>query len=43
MLPLIVHVVDDKGLFERFEFSDVAANQPISPAEFTKDYKGYKL
>jgi len=43
LLPLIVHVVDDKGLFERFEFSDIVVNQQIAPAEFTKDYKGYKL
>jgi len=43
MLPLIVRVRDDKGLFEQFEFNDVTANQPIAPAEFTKDFKGYKL
>jgi len=42
-LPLVVQVSDDKGLFERFEFSDVVANQPIPAAEFTKSYKGYKL
>lgn len=43
MLPLVVQVHDDKGLFEKFEFSDVVANQPIPAAEFTKGYKGYKL
>ena len=42
-LPTVVQVNDDKGLFERFEFSDVIPNQPIPLAEFTKDYKGYKL
>ncbi len=42
-LPLVVQVNDDKGLFEKFEFSDVVANQPIPAAEFTKGYKGYKL
>ncbi|MBF9237999.1 DUF1571 domain-containing protein [Hymenobacter sp. BT683] len=42
-LPTMVQVDDDKGLFEKFEFSDVVANQPISAAEFSKDYKGYKL
>lgn len=43
MLPSVVEVHDDKGLFEKFEFSDVVANQPIPAAEFTKDYPDYKL
>ncbi len=43
MLPLLVQVHDDKGLFERFEFSDIVANQPIPLAEFSKDYPEYKL
>jgi hypothetical protein len=42
-LPTLVQVDDDKGLFERFEFFDVAPNQPIPLAEFSKDYKDYKL
>ncbi|WP_303311698.1 DUF1571 domain-containing protein [Hymenobacter sp. BT730] len=42
-LPMAVQVFDDKGLFEKFEFSDVIANQPIPVAEFSKDYKEYKL
>jgi hypothetical protein len=42
-LPMAVQVFDDKGLFEKFEFFDVIANQPIPGAEFSKDYKGYKL
>ena len=42
-LPLVVQVHDDKGLFEKFEFHDVVANQPIPAQEFTKDFKGYKL
>lgn len=43
MLPLVVQVHDDKGLFEKFEFSDIVANQPIPATEFTKDFKGYKF
>ncbi|QNE39593.1 DUF1571 domain-containing protein [Hymenobacter sp. NBH84] len=43
MLPLVVEVLDDKGLFERFEFSNIIANQPIAAEEFAKGYKGYKL
>ncbi|MBD2766736.1 DUF1571 domain-containing protein [Hymenobacter sp. BT664] len=42
-LPMLVQVNDDKGLFEKFEFFDVVPNQPIPLAEFTKDYKDYKL
>ncbi|QIX60014.1 DUF1571 domain-containing protein [Hymenobacter sp. BT18] len=42
-LPLVVQVHDDKGLFEKFEFSEVVPNQPIAPAEFQKGYKGYKI
>lgn len=42
-LPALVQVDDDKGLFEKFEFSDVIPNQPIPLEEFTKNYKGYKL
>ena len=42
-LPLVVQVNDDKGLFEKFEFHDVVANQPIPAQEFTKNYPGYKL
>lgn len=42
-LPTLVQVNDEKGLFEKFEFSDVIPNQPIPLEEFTKDYKGYKL
>lgn len=42
-LPTVVQVNDDKGLFEKFEFSEVVANQPIAAAEFTKEYKDYKF
>ncbi|MFD2783954.1 DUF1571 domain-containing protein [Hymenobacter rubripertinctus] len=42
-LPLVVQVHDDKGLFEKFEFNDVVANQPIPAPEFAKGFKGYKL
>ncbi|HET9505164.1 MAG TPA: DUF1571 domain-containing protein [Hymenobacter sp.] len=42
-LPNAVAVYDDQGLFEKFDFFDVVANQPIPAAEFSKDYKGYHL
>lgn len=40
-LPTVVQVNDDKGLFEKFDFSDVVPNQPIPAEEFSKDNKGY--
>jgi hypothetical protein len=40
-LPNSVAVYDDQGLFEKYDFFDVVANQPIPAAEFSKDYKGY--
>ena len=43
MLPLVVQVNDDKGLFEKFEFSDIIPNQPIPLAEFSKGFPEYKL
>jgi hypothetical protein len=42
-LPASVTVYDDRGLYEKYSFMDVVANQPIPAAEFSKDYKGYKL
>ena len=40
-LPVAVRVIDDKGLFEKFEFTEVVANQPIPNDEFSKEYEGY--
>ncbi len=42
-LPTVVQVDDEKGMYEKFEFSNVVANQAIPLEEFTKGYKGYKL
>ena len=42
-LPIVVDVRDDQGFFEKFEFYNIVANQPIPLEEFTKGYKGYKL
>lgn len=42
-LPASVTVYDERGLYEKYSFLDVVANQPIPAAEFSKDYKGYKL
>jgi hypothetical protein len=42
-LPASVTVYDDRGLYEKYSFMNVVANQPIPLAEFSKEYKGYKL
>lgn len=42
-LPAAVAVYDDRGLYERYTFSEVVLNQPIPLAEFSKGYKGYKF
>ncbi|WP_254244266.1 DUF1571 domain-containing protein [Hymenobacter sp. BRD128] len=42
-LPASVTAYDDQGLYEKYSFLNVVANQPISPVEFSTDYKGYKL
>ncbi|MGI4875357.1 MAG: DUF1571 domain-containing protein [Janthinobacterium lividum] len=42
-LPASISVYDERGLYERYEFSNVLINQPIPAEEFTKKYKGYKL
>ena len=42
-LPSVVAVLDDNGLYESFEFSQIVPNQPIPKEEFTKDFKAYKL
>ena len=42
-LPTSVTVYDERGLYEKYNFLDVVANQPIPAAEFSKGYKGYKL
>lgn len=42
-LPAGVAVYDERGLYEKYDFTSVVANQPIAPAEFSKGYAGYKL
>lgn len=42
-LPTSVTVYDERGLFEKYTFLNVLANQPIPAAEFTRNFPGYKL
>lgn len=40
-LPASVTVYDERGLYEKYTFLNVVANQPIPAAEFTRDFAGY--
>jgi hypothetical protein len=42
-LPSSITVYDDRGLYEKYSFLNIVANQPIPLTEFAKDFKGYKL
>ena len=41
LVPRIIRVYDDKGLFESYEYHDLEINPKIVEEEFTKEYKGY--
>ena len=42
-LPTSVTVYDERGLFEKYTFQNVIANQPIPAAEFTRNFPDYKF
>ncbi|HEY4799011.1 MAG TPA: DUF1571 domain-containing protein [Bacteroidia bacterium] len=41
LVPRVIKVYDDKGLFEAYEYHDLLVNPNIADEEFTKDCKGY--
>lgn len=41
MVPLVMKVYDDKGLYEYYEYSDIKINPKLEPEEFTAEYAGY--
>ncbi|UII31133.1 DUF1571 domain-containing protein [Fulvivirga ulvae] len=41
MVPLVMKVYDDKGLYEHYEFSDIKINPVIKDSEFSEDYPEY--
>ena len=43
MIPLMMKIYDDKGLFEQYEYADITLNPELSPAEFTPDYEEYNF
>lgn len=41
LVPRVMKVYDEKGLFESYEYHDLQMNPKIAEEEFTKEYKGY--
>jgi hypothetical protein len=40
-LPISIKVIDDRGLFEEYNYHFLQVNPEFDPAEFTRDYKDY--
>ena len=43
LIPRVIKVYDEKGLFEAYEYHELEINPKIPDEEFTKGYKGYKF
>lgn len=41
MIPLVMFVYDEKGLYEYYEYTDVKLNPYLKPEEFTEDFEEY--
>ena len=42
-LPISIKILDDKGLFEQYDYHFLQVNPKIEDTEFTKTYKDYKF
>lgn len=42
-LPIGIKILDDKGLFEQYDYFFLQVNPKIEDAEFTREYKDYKF
>jgi hypothetical protein len=42
-LPISIRIIDDRGLFESYQYLDIKLNIPIASDEFTRGYKDYKF
>lgn len=42
-LPISIKILDDKGLYEQYDYHFLQVNPKIDDAEFTKNYKDYKF
>ena len=43
LVPRVIKVYDDKGLFEAYEYHDLQVDPKYADDEFSKDHKGYKF
>ena len=43
MLPVLIKVLDDKGLFEEYHFRKMTINPTFATGEFSKDNKNYRF
>lgn len=43
MIPMLMEVYDDQGLYERYEYTDVKINPTFGQEEFTTDYEDYRF
>ena len=41
MIPVVMKIYDDKGLYEYYEFSNIKINPEIKPGEFSREYAEY--
>ena len=41
MMPLVMKVYDEQGLYEHYEYTNLVVNPTISPEEFTEEYDDY--
>lgn len=41
MVPLMMKIYDEKGLYEQYEYVDLKVDPAISPEEFSSDYEDY--
>lgn len=41
MIPRVMKIYDEQGLYELYQFDEVRINPRFEPAEFTRDYPGY--
>jgi len=42
-LPISLKIIDDKGLFEEYNYHSLIVNPTFEEGEFTKEYKDYKF
>jgi hypothetical protein len=42
-LPISLKIIDDKGLFEEYNYHNLIVNPNFQEGEFTKEYKDYKF